>query len=326
MKRILTAVLATALSFEAFSLATPASAQQDYPNRPITLIVPWPAGGPTDLVLRALADAASKNLGQPIIVDNKPGAGGTVGPAAMAATAKPDGYTISQTAVTLLRLPLMQKTTWDPEKDFTYIIHLTGYAFAAFAGGNTPFKTWQDVVDYAKANPGKVTYGSASGTGGSLHLGMEQVAAKAGIKLTHVPFKGAAELDVAVVGGHVMLGAGGVSAKALADAGRVRMLNVWTAKRTKQLPDTPTLTELGYPYVIDSPFGIGGPKGMDPKVVAKLHDAFKKALEEPSVLAVLERYDMIPNYKNTADYRTAVTEQIALEKQLLERIGLSKKD
>ena len=109
-------------------------------------------------------------------------------------------------------------------------------------------------------------------------------------------------------------------------AGKLILLNINAPKRSTEFPDAPTLTELGYPYVIDSPFGIGGPKGMDPKVVAKLHDAFKKALEEPSVLAVLERYDMIPNYKNTADYRTAVTEQIALEKQLLERIGLSKKD
>jgi tripartite-type tricarboxylate transporter receptor subunit TctC len=326
MERTLIAALTLTLSFGVLTHATPASAQKDYPNRPITLIVPWPAGGGTDIVLRAIADAAAKHLGQPIIIDNKAGAGGTVGPATMAATAKPDGYTISQIPVTSLRLPLMQKTTWDPEKDFTYIVHLTGYAFAAFAGADTPFKTWQDVVDYARKHPGKVTYGSASGTGGSLHLGMEQVAAKAGIKLTHVPFKGSAELEAAVAGGHVMLGAGGTSARILADAGRVRMLNVWTAKRTKHLPDVPTLIDLGYPYVIDSPFGIGGPKGMDPQVVAKLHDAFRKALDEPSVLAVLDRYEMAPNYKGTADYRAAVTEQIALERQLLERIGLLKKE
>ncbi|MDQ8728384.1 tripartite tricarboxylate transporter substrate binding protein [Bradyrhizobium sp. LHD-71] len=296
---------------------------QNFPTRPITLIVPFPAGGPTDLAMRALGEAAAKHLGQPVIVENKAGGAGTVGPATMAATAKPDGYTIAQMPITVYRLPLMQQTTWKAD-DFTYIIHLTGYVFAHIASATTPFKTWQDVVDYAKANPGKVTYGS-SGTGGSPHLGTEQVAEKAGIKLTHVPFKGAAELHAAVAGGHVMVGAGGASSKQIVDAGKARFLNVWTAKRQKSFPDVPTLQELGYPFVIDSPFGIAGPKGMDPKVVVKLHDAFKKAIEDPAVIETLDRFEMVPNYKNSADYKLAVDEQIKLESALLERIGLLKK-
>lgn len=308
----------------AAGLAFPASADaQEFPTKPITLIVPFPAGGPTDLALRALGEAASKHLGQPIIVENKSGGAGTVGPATMAATAKPDGYTIAQMPITVYRLPLMQETTWKPD-DFSYIIHLTGYVFAHIAAADTPFKTWADVVDYAKKNPGKLTYGS-SGTGGSPHLGTEQVAEKDGIKLTHVPFKGAAELHAAVAGGHVMVGAGGASSKQIVDAGKARFLNVWTAKRQKSFPDVPTLQELGYPFVIDSPFGIAGPKGMDPKIVQKLHDAFKKAIEEPSVIEVLDRFEMVPNYKNSADYKLAVDEQIKLERGLLERIGLLKK-
>ena len=241
----------------------------------------------------------------------------------MAATAKPDGYTIAQMPITVYRLPLMQDTTWKVD-DFSYIIHLTGYVFAHIAAADTPFKTWKDVVAYAKANPGKITYGS-SGTGGSPHLGTEQVAEKDGIKLIHVPFKGAAELHAAVAGGHVMLGAGGASSKQIVDAGKARFLNVWTAQRQKSFPDVPTLQELGYPFVIDSPFGIAGPKGMDPKVVAKLHDAFKKAIEDPEVIKVLDRFEMVPNYKNSADYKKAVDEQIVLERGLLERIGLLKK-
>ena len=308
----------------AVGLALPRQADaQDFPTRPITLIVPFPAGGPTDLALRALGEAASKHLGQPVIIENKAGGAGTVGPATMAATGKPDGYTIAQMPVTVYRLPLMQDTTWKPD-DFTYIIHLTGYVFAHIAAADTPFNSWKDVVDYAKANPGKVTYGS-SGTGGSPHLGTEQIAEKDGIKLIHVPFKGAAELHAAVAGGHVMLGAGGASSKQIVDAGKARFLNVWTAKRQKSFPEVPTLLELGYPFVIDSPFGIAGPKGMDPKVVAKLHDAFKKAIEEPEVLKVLDRFEMVPNYKNSADYKTAVDEQVKLERALLERIGLLKK-
>jgi tripartite-type tricarboxylate transporter receptor subunit TctC len=310
------------------SLALLASAglavAQDYPTKPINLIVPWPAGGPTDVSMRAIAEAAQKHLGQPIIIENKAGGAGSVGPATMAATAKPDGYTIAQMPITVYRLPLMQKTTWS-EKDFTYIIHLTGYVFSAFAGAETPFKTWQDVIDYAKVNPGKITYGS-TGSGSSLHLGMEMLAEKSGVKFTHVPFKGAVEVNAAVAGGHVMLGAAGLSVKPLVDAGKARFLNIWTATRVKSLPDIPTLLELGYPYVIDSPWGLAGPKGMNPKVVAKLHDAFKKALEEEAVIETLNRFEMVPNYKSTADYAAAVQEQVKMEEALLKRIGMDRKD
>ena len=291
---------------------------QNYPVKPITLIVPWPAGGPTDIVMRAIAEAASKHLGQPIIVDNKAGGGGTVGPATMAATAKPDGYTIAQMPITVYRLPLMQKVTYNPDTDFTFIAHLTGYVFAAFANTDTPFKTWADVVEYARKNPGKVTYASP-GAGTSLHVAMEQIADKEGIKLTHVPFKGAAEVNTAVAGGHTMLGASGLSVKPLVDAGKVRFLNVWTAQRVKSLPDIPTLKELGYPWVFDSPFGIAGPKNMDPKIVAVLHDAFKKALDDPTVTKALDQFEMVVNYKNTEDYKTSVKEVTAMEKSLMER-------
>jgi tripartite-type tricarboxylate transporter receptor subunit TctC len=298
---------------------------QTYPSRPITLIVPWPAGGPTDIAMRAIAEAASKHLGQPIIVDNKAGGGGTVGPATMAATAKPDGYTIAQMPITVYRLPLMQKVTYNPETDFTFIVHLTGYVFAAFANTDTPFKTWADVVEFARQNPGKVTYASP-GAGTSLHVAMEQIADKEGIKFTHVPFKGAAEVNAAVAGGHTMLGASGLSVKPLADAGKVRFLNVWTAERVKSLPDTPTLKELGYPWVFDSPFGIAGPKNMDPKIVTVLHDAFKKALDDPGVAKALDQFEMVVNYKNTEDYKTSVKDVTAMEKSLMQRLGLLKKD
>jgi tripartite-type tricarboxylate transporter receptor subunit TctC len=315
--------------FNVFAAAAPfvmtggAAMAEDFPNHPITLIVPWPAGGPTDVTMRAMADAASKYLGQPIIIDNKAGGSGTVGPATMAAASKPDGYTIAQMPITVYRLPLMQKTTWSAE-DFSYIIHLTGYVFAMFCGADQPFKVWQDVVDYAKANPGKVTYGS-TGTGGSLHLGTEQICEKAGIKMTHVPFKGAAEVNAAVAGGHVMLGSSGTSIRPLVDAGKARFLNVWTAKRVSFLPEIPTLLDLGYPFVIDSPWGLAGPKGMDPKVVARIHDAFKKAMEEPGVIETLARFDMVPNYKSGTDYRSSVDEQIKLEQDLLTRMGLARK-
>ncbi|MDQ8728381.1 tripartite tricarboxylate transporter substrate binding protein [Bradyrhizobium sp. LHD-71] len=305
------------------ALAVPAYAQ-DYPVKPVTLIIPWTAGGPTDVAMRAIAEVASKHLGQPIIVENKAGGGGALGPATMAATAKPDGYTIAQIPIGVYRLPIMQETTWDPLKDFTYIVHLTGYVFATFASEESGFKTWSDVVAFAKKNPGKVSY-ATPGAGTSLHIGMEQMAAKEGIKLTHVPFKGASEVNVAVAGNHTMLGASGLSAKPLADAGKLRFLTIWAGNRVKLLPDVPTLKEVGLPFVFDSPFGLAGPKGMDPKVVAKLHDAFKRALEDPSVLATFEKYEMVPNYLDSADYTKFVQDFMVSERKALTDIGLAKK-
>ncbi|MES2601291.1 MAG: tripartite tricarboxylate transporter substrate binding protein [Pseudomonadota bacterium] len=297
---------------------------QDYPTKPITLIVPWPAGGSTDIVLRAMAEVAAKDLGQPIIVDNKAGGGGTVGPATMAASAKPDGYTISQIPIPVFRLPLMQDMSWDASKDFSYILNLTGYTFGVTTNAESQFKTWKDVVEFAKANPGKVTYGTP-GSGTSLHIGMEQIAAIAGIKLTQVPFKGTAESSAAVLGNHTVLQVDASGWKPLVEAGKLRLLMVWTEKRAPSFPDVPTLKELGYPLVMDSPWGLAGPKGMDPKIVARLHDAFKKAIDTPSVIALLAKYDMVVNYKNTEDYRKFVAETIASETKAVEALGLGKK-
>src|SRR4030081_226872 len=310
---------------------------QEYPSKTINLIVPWPAGGSTDMSMRAIAGSAAKFIGQPIVIDNKAGGGGTVGPATMAAAAKPDGYTISQLPITVFRLPLMQDVSWDPAKDFSYIIHLTGYTFGVTTSAESPFKTWKDVIDFAKQNPAKVTY-ATPGTGTSLHIGMEQIAGVAGIKLTQVPFKGGAESkltqvpfkggaepNAAVLGQHTMLQADSTGWRPLVDAGKLRLLMVWTSVRSPNFSDVPTLKELGYPMVYDSPFGIGGPKGMDPKIVAKLHDAFKKAIEDPAVIATLAKYDMVPNYKSTEDYKKFVVEVTESERKVIDTLGLAKK-
>ena len=182
----------------------------------------------------------------------------------MAAASKPDGYTIAQLPITVFRLPLMQEVSWDPAKDFSYIIHLTGYTFGVTTSAKSQFKSWKDVVDFAKQNPGKVTY-ATPGTGTSLHIGMEQIAGMAGIKLTQVPFKGGAETNAAALGQHTMLQADSTGWRPLVDAGKLRLLMVWTSVRSPNFPDVPTLKELGYPMVYNSPFGIGGPKGMDPE-------------------------------------------------------------
>jgi tripartite-type tricarboxylate transporter receptor subunit TctC len=173
-----------------------------YPNRPVTLIVPWPPGGSTDRHLRALAEATSKHLGQPILVVNQPGAGGTLGPGNMSQVAKPDGYTLAQFPMGMLRIPHMQKVAWDPVKDFTPIIGVTGYTFGVVVRADSPFKTFKEYLEAARLKPNVVNYGS-TGIGTSPHLLMEEVADKAKVLLNHVPFKGNADLVQALMGGHV---------------------------------------------------------------------------------------------------------------------------
>lgn len=298
---------------------------QDYPHRPVTLIIPWVAGGPTDIVIRAVAEAAQKHLGQPIVVENKAGGGGSVGPAQMAATAKPDGYTISQMPDAVYRVQLQQKTTYDSQTDFTYIIQLTGYAYGVTVPMDSPFKTWNDLVAHARANPGKVNFGSP-GAASTPHIGMERILKHLGLKMVHVPFKGALEVNVAVAGGHIMVGASGTSAKPLADAGKLRFLNIWTPDRLKMLPDVPTLRELGIPFDVEGPIGIAGPRGMDPKIVATLHDAFKKTLDDPKVQDTLTKMELVPAYKNGADYKKMLAENMEIERRILADIGMGRKD
>ena len=318
------ALVALLCALPGVDAASAQGAAQGFPVKPITLIVPWPAGGPTDLALRAIAERAGKELGQQVVVDNKSGASGTLGPAAMAATGKADGYTISQMPIPIVRLPMMQKASWDVQKDFTYIIHLTGYVFGISVRGDSPHKTWADVVKAAKDAPGKITY-ATPGSGTSLHIGMEQIAHHAGIKLVQVPFKGASEALTALIGGHTQLMAAGTGMQGAIDAGQVRVLAIWAEKRSKRLPQVPTLRDLGMPFVFDSPFGIAGPKGMDPAVVKRLHDAFKIALEDPAVVAKLESQEMVPRYMGPADYTRFIADLVVKERAFLETLGLLKK-
>lgn len=296
----------------------------EFPTKAVTLICPWPPGGSTDVSMRVLAETTSKYLGQPVVIENKSGGSGTVGPATMAATAKPDGYTISQIPITVFRYPYMMKVTWDPLKDFTYIIHLTGYTFGVVVKTDAPWKTWNEFIAYAKANPGKVTY-ATPGAGTTLHITMEMIAMRQGIKWIQVPMKGGGETTPAVLGGHVTATADSTGWAPQVDAGELRLLVTWGNQRTKKWPQVPTLKDLGYGIVSNSPFGLAGPKGMDSKVVKILHDAFKKGMEDPAYQKILDRLDMEPFYKNTDDYGKYVRELCEEEKMIVEKLGLKKK-
>ena len=292
---------------------------QDFPNRPITLIVPWPAGGSTDTHLRKLAEIAGRYLGQPVIVENKPGAGGMLGPAGMASSAKPDGYTIAQLTVGAFRQPYMQKVDWDPIRDFTYIIGVSGYTFGVVVKSDSPIKSFDDFIAYAKANPGKLSYGS-TGNGTSPHLLMEEVAAKANVQLLHVPFKGNADSTQALMGGHVMAQSDATGWGKFVDAGTFRLLVTFGEERARW--GAPTAKELGYDVVSYSPYGLVGPRGMDPKVVKILHDAFKKAIDDPENRKVLQQLDQVYWYRSSEDYLKWAREQYVSERATIERAGL----
>ena len=318
-------LLALAAASATAALAPFGSAMaQAYPNRPITMIVPWPAGGSTDRHLRALAEIASKHLGQNIIVENKPGAGGTLGPGQMALTAKPDGYTIAQFPMGMLRIPHMQKTQWNPLTDFTYIIGVSGYTFGFTVKADSPYKSFNDYIEAARKNPGKVDYGS-TGIGTSPHLLMEEVAANAKVQLVHVPYKGNADLQQALLGGHVQAQSDATGWDKFVDGGQMRLLVTFGDKRTKRWPDVPTAKDLGYGVVSSSPYGLVGPKGMDPAIVKTLHDAFKKAMDDPKHMEVLGQLNQEVWYRSGDEYLQWAKETYAKDKALIERLGLAAK-
>ena len=233
-------------------------AAQNFPEKPITLVVPYTAGGATDVAMRALADAMGRQLGQRVIVENRTGAAGTLGPSTMV---------------------------------------------------------------NAKANPGKVSY-STPGHGTSLHITMEEIARREGIQWLQVPYKGAADALIALRGGHVTAMADSTTWGEMVDAGQLRLLSTWGENRTRRWPNVPTLKDLGYGIVSNSPYGIAGPKGMDPKIVKILHDAIRKAMDDPAYQKVLERLDQDNVYKSSEDYAKYARQLNDEEKAVVERMGL----
>jgi len=304
--------------------AAPSAAAPAFPTQPITLIVPFPAGGSTDRHLRAIAEDASKRLGQNVVVENRPGAGGTLGPSNMAKTARPDGYTISLYPLGMLRMPYMHKTDWDPIQDFTFIVGLSGYTFGFTVRADSPFKTFNEYIEAARSKPGTIDYGS-TGVGSSPHLLMEEIAINAKVKLNHVPFKGNADMQQALLGGHIMAQSDATGWDQFVDSGKMRLLVTFGEERTKRWPDVPTAKELGYGVVSSSPYGLAGPKGMDPAVVRILHDAFKQALFSPRSMEVMQQLNQEPAYRSSEDYRKWAQATYIKDKSLIEHLGLMAK-
>jgi tripartite-type tricarboxylate transporter receptor subunit TctC len=294
-----------------------------WPARPISLIVPWPAGGQTDITMRILADLAAKQLGQTIVIDNKPGAAGTmVGPALRAAA--PDGYIIGQLPLTLYRAPLLQrKVSWDPLRDIAPVIQISGVTFGVVVPADSPFHTFADLVGWAREHPDSLTVGS-TGIGSTAHLAMEDVLSREGVKYIHVPYKGTADQMLAVATKTLMVGVNSTGFAPYVETGRLRLLATFNAQRSKRWPQVPTMRELGFPHAVyTSPYGIGAPAAVDRAIIRKLHDAFRVALFDPIHLQELAKYDQDAEYLNTEDYARFVQEATAHERQLLARLGIT---
>jgi len=307
----------------AAGLAAPAlgRAQGRFPEKPITLLVPFPAGGATDVQMRALAEAATRAFGQQVITENRPGAGSTLGAAAVA-RARPDGYLVAQMTLPALRIPFLQRMAYDPRRDFTPVIHLTGYTFAVLVRADSPWTTWAELVADARARPGAHRWGN-TGANGTPHLTMVDLAERERLDVVHVPFRGEADSTPALLGGHIEATAGGTGANQLVAEGRLRFLNFWTRTRVPRWPAVPTLQELGYQgMVVTSPYGLVAPAGLDRDILAALHDGFRRALHDPAHLAVLDRLDQPLEYLGSADYARVLAETIDFEERRVERLGL----
>ncbi|RJP68798.1 MAG: tripartite tricarboxylate transporter substrate binding protein [Comamonadaceae bacterium] len=292
-----------------------------WPTRPLQLIVPWPAGGATDLTLRILCEETEPLLGQPIVVINRPGAAGTqVAPLLKAA--EPDGHTIGQVPITVYRHALMNAVPWDPVADLSPIVQVSGTTFGVLVPSNSPWKHFNEMLDWARSHPGELILGS-TGIGTTAHLAMEEILLQHQVRYVHVPYRGTADQMLAVAGGQLMAGVNSTGFAPWVDQGKIRLLAIFSAQRSPRWPDAPTLRELGYlQSVYTSPWGIAAPRGTPEPVVKKLHDAFARAMQSERHLRELARYDQTLDYLNTRDYRQAVLDTVEREKRLLQRMNL----
>lgn len=302
-------------------LATPLVARaDDYPSRPITFICPWPAGGTADQSMRAICQVAARVLKQPIAVDNRAGAAGMIGAQAIA-SAKPDGYTFGQIPIPVTRFSQLGTLKADPRRDFTYLARTSGQTFGIAVPAASRFKTLKEMVDAARANPGKLTY-AHSGVGGATHVGMEEFAQAAGISLIAVAYKGGAPAMQDTLAGQVDMLADSSAWAPHVEAGKLRLLATWGEERLPRFKDTPTLKELGYKVVVDAPNGIGAPRGLPPEVEKRLREALRAAVLSDEFKAVAARIDAPVMYLDGPDYQKYALTVYDRETQLIERLKL----
>jgi len=300
------------------TLAMPAQAQA-FPAKPITLVVPFPPGSMFDAVLRPLSEAMTAELGQPVVLLHKPGAGGVTGTAGVAAMTESDGYTLGVMHNSVIRQPHMAKVPYDPLRDFTYLAGLAGLSTGVVVAANAPWQTLAELLADAKKRPGEISWGNVGATSANRIYG-ERLARAAGVKFNFIPFKGGAEEFQALLGGHLDV-YGDPGFGAMAATGKVRVLATMTEKRLPRHPNAPTLKELGYDLVVVSPIGIVAPKNLDPAVVSRLQASIRKAESAPAYQRALAEYDLTPWPLDSAAFSSYAQAQFQREKQMLDEIG-----
>jgi tripartite-type tricarboxylate transporter receptor subunit TctC len=312
------AVLATALS-----VALPLTAQAAYPDHTIRIIVPYQAGGSTDIVIRKFAELAAVELGQSIIIDNRGGAGATLGARALKTSAA-DGYTLAILPSPVFRMPHIQDMGYDPTTDFTYVMMLSGYTLGVAVPADSPYKKWSDLIDYAKAHPNEIAYGTAS-VGSASNVMMEEIASRNGVKWRHIPFKGESEVLQNILAQQLSVYAGSTTVLPMVQAGKMRMLVTWGSHRSEQFPDTPTLQELDGTPPAYAPFGIAAPKGLPEGVLNTLQARLGKVAKSEAFKKILTQYGQELVYMNSPDYARFALQSYKEEAEIVKKLGLDAK-
>jgi tripartite-type tricarboxylate transporter receptor subunit TctC len=303
-------------------LSAPAAAQ-DYPAKPVRLIVPFAAGGRADLLARAIAPPMSASLRQSIVIENRVGAGGALGVDAVAKAA-PDGYTIGITGPGAMTIaPFLMTVPYDAVRDLAPITLVGRIGGVIVASPKTGFKSIADLVSHAKANPGQINFASA-GAGTSIHLAGELLALETGTKLVHVPYKGAAPAVTDLLAGHVQVMLPDASAVLEhIRAGRLTALAVTGAVRSPFLPELPTMVELGYPRVqSESWYGLIAPVATPPAIRARLHEVATAALRSPDTASQIERQGSVATPTSSAEFARLVVDEQAKWKQVVQTAGI----
>lgn len=295
-------------------LPAQASAQDAFPSRPIRLVVAYAPGGPVDGAARIFAPLLSQKLGQQVVVENKPGAGGIIG-ADMVAKAPPDGYLLHFVASPPLTISphIQRKIPFDPLKDLQPISMMVDYANVLVVNNDTPARSVPELIAYAKANPGKVTYGSA-GVGGSNHLSGELLAHMSGTQMLHIPYKGNNPAMVDVIGGKItmMFDITGTATNYVR-GGKVRALAVTSAKRNRSLPEVPTMIESGLAgYDVVGWFGIVGPAALPRPIVDKLNQAARQVLADPALIERLQGLGYEPRPTTPEEFQSVIRKDFDL--------------
>jgi tripartite-type tricarboxylate transporter receptor subunit TctC len=309
----------TALLAGTFSAAALAA----YPEKPVTVICPWTAGGGTDVLLRALSKEAEKHLGQTINVVNQTGGGGAIGHNAIRA-ARPDGYTVGMITFELNSLPPqgLVPFTW---KDFDPLMLINSDPAALTVRTDAPYSTVRGFMDHAKANPGEITIGN-SAPGSVWHIAAGLAAEKTGVQVKHVPFDGAQPAVTALVGGHIKAVAVSVAeVRGQAQAGNLKILGVMSSQRDKIFPDVPTFKEQGVDVEFYTWRGLALPKGVPANVKAKITDAYKKALDSKEFQEFAAKASLNLEYKNAADFTKFLDQNYQDVEAVMKKLGLTKK-